>query len=126
MQPDLDFYSTSAQVVPVLMLTIVFELHQERSSEPGWDLLVAATALLVLVGAEAAALHVLSSRDPADGAHGVITAGYVVGSAAIVLAVARPRMKTVPWLEERAWARVLAWVVWIAALWGILRAAGVS
>jgi hypothetical protein len=123
---DLDFYSTSAQVLPVLMLTIVVELRTDKSSDPGWDLLVSSVALATLVAAEAGALHVLSTGSPSDDTHGLITAGYIAGATAIVLLTAGFRVNSVPFLEGRARLKGVAWILWIVLLWLLLRVADVA
>lgn len=60
--PNLDFYSTAAQVMPVLFVTLVFEAVRSDRKPVRTSLLIICAAALI---AETLSLEVLASQDPA-------------------------------------------------------------
>lgn len=119
MLSDLDFFSTSPQVPPVLMLTIVFELRQWNSAT-GWDLFLFSVALLALVGGEAAALprpkHRYTDRPTRTIRHDRMFAG--AGRDRRFRRQAR--INAVAWLRN-TWACALVWILWLVAVRAVLR-----
>jgi hypothetical protein len=86
----LDFYSVSAQVIPVLFLALAFETRAfgRLDRPPERDALLAAIRLyvfLLIVWGEAQALHVLSSQSPSHGAHGAIVTALVAEAGLLAL-----------------------------------------
>lgn len=118
MQESLDFYSTSAQVLPVILLVVLFEAQQDakRSASPGYVFAFVAASTLLLVAAQVAALRVLYTGTPTDAAHRMIDAAYSVGAITISLQVVAVRIFDVAFLAKHRKVAIGAYVAWIAAL----------
>lgn len=87
---SLQFYSTSAQVIPVLFLALAFETRAfgRLDQPPEKDVLLAGIrlyAFFLIVWGEAQALHVLSSGRASDRAHSAVTAGLVTAGVLLAL-----------------------------------------
>lgn len=97
---SLEFYSTSAQVIPVTLLVLVVEARffgaLEVPVEDRTDVwtfrLITGVLLLVMVGGEFACLQALDANDPRGADARQVWMAHAVGFTAIVLSVfVRPR-----------------------------------
>lgn len=122
----LDFYTVSAQVIPVLFLALAFEARAfgRLDRPPERDALLAGIrlyAFLLIVWGEAQALHVLSSQVPSRGAHSAIVTALVAEAGWLALepaiAFLRAEAVKVPSRYERYFK---------AALNALLTAAGLA
>lgn len=79
---SLSFYSTSAQVIPVLFLALAFEtrVFGRLDRPPETDILLAGIrlyAFFLIVWGEAQALRVLSTQHGSHGAHHAVVAAFI-------------------------------------------------
>jgi hypothetical protein len=95
-QATLGFYSTSAQVIPVLLLVILlearlFDMHvllgEWRAHQylGLWAAFYAMLVLIAMIAAEFVALHPLATGKAADGHADTVYGGLAVGFGAVVV-----------------------------------------
>jgi hypothetical protein len=78
------YYSTIAQVLPVLLLVLLFEVRVSRlSPDPEWNHFLQIVAIVFVVGGEAASLHGLSTGVRTGKADGLIVGAFVFGGVSI-------------------------------------------
>ncbi len=84
MAARVDFYSTSAQVLPLLLVVAVFEAQRVGTRiTPALDLGIIAVIVLFIVAGETAALHVTSTGKDSDGLHTAVILAYGVAGLGI-------------------------------------------
>ncbi|HEX8101556.1 MAG TPA: hypothetical protein VF533_03015 [Solirubrobacteraceae bacterium] len=88
-----DYYSTSAQVLPVLLLLLVVESWRSWTEHGGvFELGLLAFASFILSAGEAAALHVLSSGKPTHNLHLLIDIAYLWAGISVFALIIVPRL----------------------------------
>jgi lysylphosphatidylglycerol synthetase-like protein (DUF2156 family) len=94
--PNLTFYSTAAQVLPILLLAGVIELRALGGVElprPGWRrrlwLVIAAAVLITIAEAELAALNVLARGYTRPHEQSLVASGLVVALVTLVIGLGR-------------------------------------
>jgi hypothetical protein len=122
----LDFYTVSAQVIPVLFIALAFETHAfgQLDRPPERDALLAGIrlyAFLLIVWGEAQALHVLSSQAPSHGAHSAIVTALVAEAGLLALEPAVAFLRAEAVKASSRYGRYLK-----AALSALLTAAGLA
>lgn len=90
-----DFYSTAAQVIPVIWLALMFEKRvlegkRLKPSDPAWPIFSEALGVYSLLLAEIAALTVLASGRDTDAALVIVIVGMGSGVTPLVHDVVRP------------------------------------
>lgn len=89
----MDFYSTAAQIIPVLFLAMAFEMSKGRWP---WSFLMFATAVGALVVGEAAALTALDAGHATEDQHAYVVYGLMLGTLGVVLDVFIRRVEGTP------------------------------
>ena len=80
----LEFFSTTAQVIPIIVLTLAFEIRA-KGDRDFWTALYVAPVYVVLFVAEAAALHVLVSAAPSTGWKWFVGVATTLGGVAVLM-----------------------------------------
>jgi|GEM_PF-4912423 len=107
MQPDLDFYSTAAQVIPVLLLAFALDVGHKHHNYPSADTrnwLILGNFFLgvvVLSLGEVAALKVLDAGRASDTDHALVIYAMGIGGYLLLLELLWSRITTSPlWPEH--------------------------
>jgi hypothetical protein len=125
MSQPLDFYSVTAQVIPVLFLALAFETRAfgRLDRPPERDVLLAGIrmyAFFLIVWGEAQALRVLSSGHASHGAHWAVATALVTEAALLGLeptvAFLRSGASRVPPRHERYFQLALRAVLIVVGL----------
>lgn len=114
----LDFFSTAAQVIPVIFLVVVFEARKVGVRvNPDQDTLAVALTAFCLIAGEAAALRVLSTGEPTAALHTVVSVSLVLGLNGIVFLMAAETALTVDYLTRRSrWVGAAVLGVYLLAI----------
>jgi VIT1/CCC1 family predicted Fe2+/Mn2+ transporter len=70
----LGFYSAAAQIIPVLLLVLAFELRFFRAKRLALETVVGITVLFLVGAGEATALHVIQTENPTQGTSRIVWA----------------------------------------------------
>ncbi len=96
-----DVYSTSAMVIPVLLIALVFPPALSRASNPSIRLLVRVTVVILVFG-EASALIAFGAHDPSSRTHLPLVAAALAAALVAVLVVAFSPSDGTPPEQERS------------------------
>lgn len=111
-----DYYSTSAQVLPVLLLVLLFEARAENSANPKFQLLLIVWGILWIVGGEVAALHALAVK-PNDRTDDMLFFAYFMGGLAILVEQITVRMRQAAAFTDKTWPSALGFCAFLGCLW---------
>ena len=110
---DLEFYSTSAQVLPVMLLVLLLERRALPTNQPWLDLVVAIVGFVAIALGELASLKALSEGRASEDLHSVVVLGLGLGFCAFATLLAGGAIYEVTGRSERG---VGLWILTFASL----------